>query len=200
MDSKDNNNRSSNDKIVELQIAHKSNKTRFDELYNQLEQEYTPLLAKVTYYYRWAGDRDDLWQTARMIFFDGLLAFRCNGPVYFGCYIKSKVYGDMRTYARRVKRYNKHEKLASNDEQGRSWIETRLISEGAIDTEMQWQSLLESLQLSDRDHKILDLIYVKQYRFAEIARLWSVDPSTIRKAHKRVIENFQQQTLLKSLY
>ncbi|OEF96852.1 sigma-70 family RNA polymerase sigma factor [Desulfuribacillus alkaliarsenatis] len=178
-------------RVEEFQQQYQVQSESYHQLFEQLEKDYKPLLQGAVYHYRFAGEREDLLQVARISFFQGLLQFNGGSGVYFGHYIKRKVYGDLRTYTRREMRTKEREQLAAVDEKGQSLIETLLMSgdddHDSVECNLTWQSLLDCLCLSEQDRQLIELIYRMQYRFAEIARLWSMDASTIRKRHKRIL-------------
>ncbi|WP_083248331.1 sigma factor-like helix-turn-helix DNA-binding protein [Desulfuribacillus stibiiarsenatis] len=53
--------------------------------------------------------------------------------------------------------------------------------------------------LTERERSLLDYVYRLQYRYVEVARLWDVDPSTVRKAHNRALKKLRDQMVKDTL-
>ncbi|OEH85553.1 hypothetical protein BHU72_15115 [Desulfuribacillus stibiiarsenatis] len=115
------------------------------DLYYELEESFRPLLKAAVYRYRWVGNTDDLKQVARISFYQGLVQYDCDSPVFFEYYIKRKVFGDMRSYARKMGRDRERELLwmDGGESDSDSGILNTLTNREEIDESINWQSILD---------------------------------------------------------
>jgi len=163
----------------------------YNKFYERLEKQFEPLLKAAVYHYRGLDQQEDLWQVVRLSFFKGIVAYRCDGVVYFEYYIKRKVYGDLRTHTRRVMGVKEREQVIEDTNNGINNGISNCISNcisNDISNDLIWDDILKSLPLTNRERHIIQLIYKHQYRQAEVARMLNVDPSTVRKTHMRAIK------------
>lgn len=168
---------------------------RRDQLYEQLEQQFLPLLKGAVYHYRWFDVYEDLWQVARWSFYRSMLTFNLRGGVFFEYYCKRKVYGDLRTYTRRIARKKGHERLVGywlesmRDQLGN--IRVMEMFEDAASKGIEWRDMLNDRRLTERERTIIVAQYIWGCKQKELAGYLHLDQKTIRKYRRLALEKLK---------
>lgn len=175
--------------LTKQEVAHR------DQLYEKLEQKFLPLLKGAVYHYRWFDVYEDLWQVARWSFYRSMLTFNLRGGVFFEYYCKRKVYGDLRTYTRRIGKSREREqfvgyKLESMcDRLGNIGIVK--IFEDAAFKGIEWRDMFNDRRLTERERTIIVAQYIWGCKQKELAGYLHLDQKTIRKYQRLALEKLK---------
>ncbi len=175
--------------LTKQEVAHR------DQLYEQLEQKFLPLLKGAVYHYRWFDIYEDLWQVARWSFYRSMLTFNLRGGVFFEYYCKRKVYGDLRTYTRRIRKCREREQFVGYELEnmcdGFGNMGIVEMFEDATFKGIMWRDMLNDRRLTERERTIIVAQYILGCKQKEIAGYLQLDRKTIKKYQRLALKRLK---------